>query len=110
MKKQKNVLSYINSEDFILDNFLVRTGEDTCEWITFRRSRGATPEWINGTLCGVTSGVRHSGTFQEFAYHAYKELTRTFEDNNADPDFPYIKSSIISLLEGSVIVRTHGVN
>ena len=105
MKKQNNVLLYINSESFVLDNFLVRTGEDTCEWITFRRERGSMPEWVNGTLCGVTSGVRHSGTFREFAYHAYKELTRNFVDNTADPDFPYIKSSIISLLEGSVIVK-----
>lgn len=109
MKKQKNVLSYINSESFVLDNFLVRTGEDTCEWITFRRARGATPEWINGTLFGVSSGTRHTGTFQEFANRAYKELVRDFEDNPRDPDFPYIKSSIISLLEGFVIVRTHGV-
>ena len=108
MKKQKNVLSYINSENFVLDNFLVRTGEDTCEWITFRRSRGTTPEWVNGTLCGVVSGTKHTGTFHEFANSAYKELVRNFEDDSVDPDFPYIKSSIVSLLEGFVIVRTNG--
>jgi hypothetical protein len=97
-----SLISYINSEMFLVDTSVVRTGDDSCEWIEYRFNRGATRTWFNGHLHGVRSAKRHSGTIAEFAERQRKNLSSKWK---LDPDWPDLDDIVRSFVEGMPVVR-----
>lgn len=99
-------MSYLNSRDFIVDFMVVRTGEDSVEWTSFRGKSGKRLEWMNGTLRNVSSAVRKRGTMDEFAEYIELKLQKNFK---ADPEFRYCREEVCSTVNCMPITKMSGV-